>query len=72
MLYKNMCAACGAKVITNGDLEVDYAANFAASGGREVRITTEEASRIEKANISALHSMRKLSLVLDIDNVRIC
>lgn len=69
MLYKNMCAACGAKIKRNNDDEVEYSSNFAASGGREVKITNEEADRIEQANISALHSMKKLSLVLDLDNV---
>ena len=69
MLYKNLCAACGAKVNRNSDEEIVYASNFAASGGREVKITSEEADRIEQANISALHSMKKLSLVLDLDNV---
>jgi hypothetical protein len=69
MLYKNMCAACGVKINAITETEVDYSTNFAASGGREVKISNEEADHIEQANIAALHSMKKLSLVLDLDNV---
>ena len=64
-----MCAACGAKIRSNDHSNDQYATNFAASGGREVKITSVEADRMEQASISALHSMRKLSLVLDLDNV---
>jgi hypothetical protein len=71
MLYKNMCAACGAKVSRDPDMDLSYSSNFAASGGREVQITGAEAQRIEQANLAALQSMKKLSLVLDLDNVSI-
>jgi TFIIF-interacting CTD phosphatase-like protein len=52
-------------------MDLSYSSNFAASGGREVQITGAEAQRIEQANLAALQSMKKLSLVLDLDNVSI-
>jgi hypothetical protein len=69
MLYKNMCAACGVKIESKHSDGGEYATNFAASGGKEVKISQQEAKRIEQDNLNALHSMKKLSLVLDIDNV---
>lgn len=68
MLYKDLCTACGAKIRKNCQTDVEYSKSFSASGGREVKITNEEANRIEQANMTALLSMRKLSLVLDLDH----
>lgn len=74
--YNSLCVSCGKKI----DIEALKAASkstnqstekiitFTLNGGAQLKLSNEEAERVEQSQLQTLHKLRKLGLILDIDH----
>lgn len=65
VMMRNMCAVCGKIIELNASSTLSA---LTLQGGNTVRITGNEANKIQQGKTTTLRKHRKLALVLDIDN----
>ena len=70
-----MCVSCGQKLATeslqfkiSNECQAEKNVNFTLSGGSQLKLSSDEAERVEHSKRQSLHAMRKLALILDIDH----
>lgn len=66
-LFQNMCVSCGKK-IDNSDLEKSDHKSKLSVGGHTLFLSKNEAESVQTSKISGLKKIRKLALILDLDN----
>lgn len=64
VILKNLCAVCGMKI----DASSSSFSSLTVAGGSVMRLSVEEANRVQQSKTSTLQRSRKLALVLDIDH----
>mmetsp|Transcript_31880 Transcript_31880/g.32500 ORF Transcript_31880/g.32500 Transcript_31880/m.32500 type:complete len:310 (+) Transcript_31880:167-1096(+) len=67
-LFKNLCVSCGERITVARDGPNHTENRLTFSGGHTLVLSQTEAISVQTAKISGLRQMRKLALILDLDN----